>query len=381
MEHPTEKLSCESFYGALLRHGVDYFCGVPDSLLSSFGLYLQDKAPSKHDVAPNEGNAIGLAIGFYIATSKIPLVYMQNSGLGNATNPLVSLADPEVLGVPMILLVGWRGQPGTQDEPQHKKQGEITQELLRCLKLGFATLARNEQEVNDQVAQAVSESRRTKKPYVLLVEKDTFDTYIPKVKRQNAYTLTREEVIRQIAEAAGENVVIATAGKTGRELFEYREETHSGHQRDLLVVGGMGHTSSIALGVAQQQPSLKVFCIDGDGAVLMHMGALAEIGSKAPANLYHIVINNGSHESVGGQPTAGFDVDLTLIAKACGYRESYSVAELGQLKKSLNGINGGKGPIFIEVRVNNSARSNLSRPTLSPEENKKLLMSYLVERK
>lgn len=374
----VNKLDCGSFYKILTKSGIDYFCGIPDSLLSSFGFYLHAHAKGRHDIAANEGNAIGLAVGYYLATSKPPLVYMQNSGLGNAINPLASLVDPAVFGIPMILLIGWRGQPGRQDEPQHQKQGAITESLLQTLGIGYTVLSHKEGEVQVQVTRAISESKQYKRPYALLVVNETFQAYKSTAMKENSYPLKREDAIQQIIDSLAESdIVVATTGKTSRELFEYRENTQRGHNRDLLVVGGMGHASSIALGISLQVPSRRVFCIDGDGSVLMHMGALVNIGSKKPKNFYHFVINNGSHESVGGQPTNGFDVDLALIANACGYSRTHVIDKKAPLKKILNALQKLSGPLFIEVRIAKGSRTDISRPTMKPSENKESLMSYL----
>jgi phosphonopyruvate decarboxylase len=373
----STKLSPRELYRILIKNGVNYFCGVPDSSLSSFGFYLADHIAESNDIAVNEGSAVAMAIGYYLATSKLPLVYMQNSGLGNAINPLVSLADPLIMGIPMILLIGWRGQPGKEDEPQHMKQGLVTTGLLDTLDIPYVVLSHSADTVSLQVKKAAKETLDLKRPVALLVERETLGPYKKPAKPTN-YPLSREEVIGYIAESlADSGVVVATTGKTGRELFEFRENKDKNHAKDLLIVGGMGHASAIAMAIAQQKPKRKIYCIDGDGAVLMHMGFLGTIGSKKLKNFYHFVINNGSHESVGGQPTVGFDIDMPAIAKACGYAHIFSVDDRGSLDRVLSTTKKLDGPVFIEVRVNSGSRPDLTRPSIHPSENKDSFMSYL----
>jgi phosphonopyruvate decarboxylase len=373
----STKLSPGDLYRILIKNGVNYFCGVPDSSLSSFGFYIEDHATESNDIAVNEGSAVAMAIGYYLATSKLPLVYMQNSGLGNAINPLVSLADPLVMGIPMILLIGWRGQPGKKDEPQHMKQGLITTELLATLDIPYVVLSHNAATVSLQVKKTAKDALDLKRPFALLVESGTLGPYKETAKTTN-YPLSREEVIGYIAEnLAASGAIITTTGKTGRELFEFRETKDRKHEKDLLIVGGMGHASAIAMAIAQQKPERKIYCIDGDGAMLMHMGSLATIGTKKLKNFYHFVINNGSHESVGGQPTVGFDIDMPAIAKACGYVHSFSVDDRDSLDNVLSTTEKLDGPVFVEIRVSSGSRLDLTRPTIHPSENKDSVMAFL----
>jgi phosphonopyruvate decarboxylase len=368
----------EDLYKILIKNEISYFCGVPDSLLSPIGFYLEDNSKNTHDIAANEGNAIALAIGYYLATSKLPLVYMQNSGLGNATNPILSLASPLILGIPMILLIGWRGQPGKQDEPQHQAQGLMTISMLDAIGIEHVILSSNPEEASLQIGATAHKAFNTMRPYAIIVEANTIESYKKDTeKKSNSYHLSREKAIEYIADSLGESdIVVATTGKTSRELYEYRETKAQSHN-DLLIIGGMGHASSIALGVAQQKPHKKVYCVDGDGSVLMHMGSLATIGSKHLNNFYHTVINNGSHESVGGQPTVGFTIDMPKVAKACGYAHVYSVHEARSVKNILKRIKNLDGPVFIEIRVNMKSRPNLTRPAITPSQNKQTFMSFI----
>jgi len=374
----TNKLLPQDLYKIFVKNHVVYFCGVPDSILSSFGLYLEDHAGDRHDIAANEGNAIGLAIGYFLATSKLALLYMQNSGLGNAINPLVSLADSEVLGIPMILLIGWRGQPGKVDEPQHIKQGKITTILLDNLHIPYIVLSRKSDKVSEQVAKACRNALIHKRPFALLVEPNTIGSYKTAHDKHNDSRITREQAIGCIVGSLDDkDILVATTGKTARELFEYRRSKYRSHKKDLLVVGGMGHASSIAMSIAEQKLKQNVYCIDGDGALIMHMGALATIANKKLKNFNHIVINNGSHESVGGQQTVGLDIDIPAVAKACGYKFTHSVANLADLNKTLNTTKRADGPILIEVCVNKKSRPNLGRPSIKPSKNKQDFMAFL----
>src|SRR6056297_3030366 len=330
----------EKFYSWLSASQIDFFCGVPDSLLKDICAYITDHSgPGNHIIAANEGNAVALAAGYHMATQKIPLVYMQNSGMGNAMNPLLSLTDRQVYNIPLLLMIGWRGEPGVKDEPQHITQGEVTLQMLETARIPYCILSQNENEAAAQVQKAIAEVHRTKVPFAIVVRKGTFEKYSIKKHVATEFRLGREEVIQQIAEQLkGDEVIVSTTGKTSRELFECREALGQPHFSDFLTVGSMGHSSQIALGIAISKPSKKVICLDGDGAMLMHMGGLAIVGHAAPKNFIHIVINNGAHESVGGQPTAGFNIDTTSIPKACGYKSATAVSTAGDLAAVLASI-------------------------------------------
>jgi phosphonopyruvate decarboxylase len=373
-----QRLSTQELYDPLTANGVDYFCGVPDSITGPFSHFLEDHAEGKHVITANEGNAIGLAVGYHIATGKIPLVYMQNSGLSNAIDPLASLADRAVLSTPMLLLIGWRGQPGKNDEPHHTRQGEATPELLRSLEIPFDTLSRETAEATRQVNEMVKNAGDRNIPHALLIEQGSFAEYTSEVVQLGDYPMSREEAVATVVGTLDENaLVVAGIGKLSRELFEHRNKRTQSHSRDLLVVGGMGHASSIALGIAQQRPERKVFCLDGDGSTLMHLGALATIGNLSPANFYHIVFNNDSHDSVGGQSTSAPNIDLPAIARACGYKYVASHSEAGQVSSMVAGMQQAFGPAFLEVKIHPGARSDLSRPTIQPTSNKEAFMSFL----
>lgn len=369
----------EKFYDALRVEGVDLFTGVPDSLLKDFCAYVTDHSDSNHNiVAANEGTAIGIAAGHYLATSRIPLVYLQNSGIGNATNPLLSLVDDKVYSIPMILVIGWRGEPCVHDEPQHIRQGEVTIPLLEAMKIPYTILPEDDEEAITIVGKILTDCKNISKPHAIVIRKGTFSKYNLQKEATNEYPLSREEALKLVVANMGETCVsVSTTGKLSRELFELRESRGEGHDRDFLTVGSMGHSSSIALGIALEKPDNKVWCLDGDGAFIMHMGALTNIGNLKPINFVHVLFNNGAHESVGGQTTLGLDIDVISIVKACGYRNVYSVNMPEDIVATTNLAKIQEGPTFIEIKVHINSRDNLGRPTTTPIENKKALMSFL----
>ncbi len=364
----------------LLRElGSDFYTGVPDSQLKVLCDYLFDDMgiSKKHIIAANEGNCTALAAGYYLATGKIPVVYMQNSGIGNIVNPVASLLHEKVYGIPCIFIVGWRGEPGVHDEPQHVFQGEISQKLLEDIGLHVVIIdAGTTPEALKNEMDKVRDILKQGKGAAFLVRKNALSSD-RKVSYKNDYTMTRESVIGYIAAAAGTDVIVATTGKASRELFAIREKAGQGHERDFLTVGSMGHSSSVALGIALQKPDTRVWCIDGDGAALMHMGAMAVIGSQCPPNLIHIVINNEAHETVGGMPTAASGVDFTAIASGCGYPSAVSVDTYESLAAQLSVIKKGKALAFLEVKCAIGSRADLGRPTTSTRENKRAFMEYL----
>jgi len=353
---------------SLLEEGrVDFFCGVPDSLLKNFCSFITDHYSARHTITANEGGAVALASGHYLATGRMACVYMQNSGQGNAVNPLASLADPDVYSIPMVLLVGWRGEPGVHDEPQHVKQGKITLSLFETL--GIPTVVLDE-TWKDQVASACSLAHRESRPVALVVRKGLFADYSLQSKRPNLDDTPREAMIEQILREYGsEAVFVSTTGMISREVYETRARLGQDHSRDFLTVGSMGHASMIALGIAKAQPERLIVCLDGDGASLMQMGNMAIVGQSGCGNLIHIVLNNAAHDSVGGQPTVAGEVDLESIATACGY----SVASF------MPGIRcvASHQPTFIEIKVAKGARKDLGRPKEPPQANKALFMKTL----
>ena len=360
--------------------GGEFFTGVPDSLLKPLVDYLLDnyQGNEKHIIAANEGNAVAIGAGYHLATGKVPVIYMQNSGEGNAVNPIASLLHPKVYGIPELFIIGWRGEPGLKDEPQHVFQGEITLKLLEVLEIKYYVIRDNTtlQELS-QMMDTFQKLLQQGKSTALVVAKGAL--LYEKKKYANSYLMKREDILEHILAVTGDSPIISTTGKASRELFELREKNKlvddvNVHRRDFLTVGSMGHSSSIALGMALQLPEKNIWCIDGDGAILMHGGAMAVIGKAQPENLIHVVINNEAHESVGGQPTAANAVDLTAMATACGYKYAHCVADFASLDKILKEYVELKGLKFLEIKSAIGARTNLGRPSMSPSHNKKLFI-------
>lgn len=370
----------EFFIEKLRENGIDCFAGVPDSLLKNICAYITDHCDAEHNIiAANEGAAVGLAAGHYLATGQPACVYMQNSGEGNIINPLASLTDPEVYNIPVLLLIGWRGRPGVHDEPQHVKQGKVTTGLLNTMGINFDVLSKEKEKAEKQIAKAIDAVKK-KDVYALVIEKDTFEDYKLQNVEKNDLTMSREEAIQTVAAALGEkDCIVSTTGMISRELFEYRAAMNQGHERDFLTVGSMGHASQIALGIAMAKPDRKVWCFDGDGAAIMHMGSMAIVANKAPKNYVHVVFNNGAHDSVGGQPTVGLKIDLAKIAEAVGYTRTISVSLESQLAAALDALKSIDGPVLLEIKVKKGNRKDLGRPTTTPIQNKEALMSFLAK--
>lgn len=368
----------EFFIEKLRAEGVEFYAGVPDSLLKNVCAYITDHFDKEHNIiAANEGGAVALAAGYHLGSGKVGCVYMQNSGEGNAVNPLASLTDKDVYHIPLLLLIGWRGKPGVHDEPQHVKQGKITTGLLEVMGIKYEVLSKEEEEAERQIERAMGSIRDSGEAYALVVEKDTFESYALQNDEKSSYTMSREEAIQTVAASIPEDaVIVSTTGMISRELFEYRTAMGQGHERDFLTVGSMGHASQIALGIALQHPERKVYCFDGDGASIMHMGNMAIVGSRRPKNFVHVVFNNGAHDSVGGQPTVGYDIDLVEIAKAVHYERAVRVCGAEELKAALDGLLD-EGLQLIEVRVKKGNRKDLGRPTTTPIQNKEALMAFL----
>ncbi len=361
--------------------GADFYTGVPDSQLKALCNYLMDTYgidPQHHIIAANEGSCTALAAGYHLATGRVPVVYMQNSGEGNIINPAASLLSDRVYAIPMLFIVGWRGEPGVHDEPQHIYQGAVTLKLLEDMDI--RTFVIGKETTEDELAAAMDDFRgvfAAGKQAAFVVRKGAL-TDAPAVTYRNAHRMRREEIIQHIVRAAGEDPIVSTTGKASRELFETRTANGQSHKYDFLTVGSMGHSSSIALGIALQKPSQRIWCVDGDGAVLMHMGAMAVIGANKPKNLVHVVINNGAHETVGGMPTVAAQIDLVGIAKACGYPHAVCVDSFAELDRALGEAKGRHALSLIEVKCAIGARDDLGRPTATALENKQNFMAYLA---
>ena len=367
------------FYNHLYTNKIRFFSGVPDSLLKEFCLCIDDNiSKGDHIITANEGNAVGLASGYFLATSSIPLVYMQNSGLGNAINPLLSLCDQEVYSVPMLLLIGWRGEPGVKDEPQHIKQGAIQTDLLSTLDIPYEIISKNASNYKEKINKLIQIAKKRSRPTALVIKKGTFEKYGKNISNFENTKMKREDVLNIILKNVNEDdIIISTTGKTSREIFEIRKHNNQTHEKDFLTVGSMGHCSSIALGIALKKPNRKVICIDGDGSMLMHLGSLTSITDLKPTNFYHILLNNEAHESVGGQSTAAKNLNIADIANTLGYNKSLNIDKKEELSSSLSNFLSETGPVFLEIKITVGSRDNLGRPDIAPEKNKIDFMEYL----
>ena len=362
--------------------GSDFYTGVPDSQLKALCNYLMATYgidQKHHIIAANEGNCTALAAGYHLATRKVPVVYMQNSGEGNIINPVASLLNDKVYAIPMVFIVGWRGEPGVHDEPQHIYQGEVTVKLLEDMNI--KTFVIGKETSDEEVKSVMSDFKKvleSGKQVAFVIRKGAL-AYDGKVEYKNENTMVREDIIKHIIKVTGEDPIISTTGKASRELFEARVANGQSHKYDFLTVGSMGHSSSIALGVALNKPDKKIWCIDGDGAVLMHMGSMAVLGANAPKNLVHIVINNGAHETVGGMPTVASKIDVVAVAKACGYSNAICVDSFEKLDEELKSAKTRNELSLIEVKCSIGAREDLGRPTTTAIENKENFMEFLKE--
>ncbi len=360
--------------------GVAFYTGVPDSQLRALCDTLMSRygIGEKHVIAANEGAAVGLAAGHYLATGNPAVVYMQNSGIGNAVNPICSLVNDKVYAIPVLFIVGWRGEPGVHDEPQHIYQGEITRELLDCL--GVQNYVISKDTTAEELAEYFSKIKdefALGHQCALVVRKGALESD-EKLKYANDYPLSREEVVKLFVGHTDEHdIIVSTTGKLSRELFEAREACGQGHEKDFLTVGSMGHSSMIAMGIAREKKERRVFCLDGDGAALMHMGSLAVAGSAQLENFVHVLFNNGAHETVGGMPTVSEKIDYLEIAKACGYENIYTAGTEEEVISLFEKIAQAKGSVFAEVKTNLLSRADLGRPTTTPVQNKQAFMEFL----
>ena len=370
-------MKVEDFVSVL---NCDFYTGVPDSQIKALCNYLMNTYgidEKHHVIAANEGNCTALAAGYHLSTGKWPVIYMQNSGEGNIINPVASLLNDKVYAIPAIFVIGWRGEPGVHDEPQHVYQGEITCKLLDLMDIKNFTISKSTTiEELEKTMHEYEELLKVGKQVAFVIKKGAL-TYDGEIQYKNDYGMLREEIIEHIVNVTGEDPIISTTGKTSRELFEIREKNNQSHKHDFLTVGSMGHTSSIALGVAINKSDEKIWCIDGDGSVLMHMGAMAVVGSVNPKNLIHIVINNEAHETVGGMPTVANNIDLVSIAKSCEYSYAVSVDNLNDLDNEINHVKNLNNLSLIEIKSSIGAREDLGRPTTTAIKNKENFMNFI----
>lgn len=363
-------IDTKEFYDCLVSNNMDFFTGVPDSLLANICACIKENSPADRNIiAANEGNAVGIACGYHIATGRLGVVYMQNSGEGNAVNPLLSIADEDVYSIPLLLMIGWRGEPGTKDEPQHKKQGKVTLALLKAMGIEYEIL---QDDYKPQIDRAVKFMRENSKPFAIVVRKGIFSPYKAAVEKTD-YPLSREAALEYVLDCIpSEDFIVSTTGKTSREIFEIREARGQSHSGDFLTVGGMGHTSSIALGMSLGTDR-NVYCIDGDGSFIMHMGSFAINADKAGANFKYILNNNGAHESVGGQPTVGLKIDVPAVLKAVGFQHIMTATTPEEIAAGMEQLAKVKLGALI-LYTHQGSRDDLGRPTVSPVDNKKAMM-------
>ena len=366
-------------FNILQNHQVNCFCGVPDSLLKNLCAYITDHTDNnQHTITANEGNAIALAAGHYLATNKPALVYMQNSGIGNCINPLLSLMDKEVYNIPVLMFIGWRGEPGKKDEPQHIKQGQVTDRLLEAMDIKYSVLADNYDDALKQFKEAFAYMKETNCPYAFMIKKGTFEDYSLVNKKENNYELKREEAIEIVLNnLSSKEIIVSTTGMISRELYELREKKGQSHRQDFLTVGSMGHSSSIALGIALEKKNRNILCFDGDGSLLMHQGSLTVNATKDLHNFKHIIFNNEAHDSVGGQPTAIYKELISQVALSCGYTKAYSVSTKKDLENIIPEFLNAKSTCLLEIKVQRGARPDLGRPKEKPVENKALFMEHV----
>lgn len=372
-------MKAREFLESINKRGIQKIAGVPDSTLKQFCDELQFQGEVfSHDVTANEGAAVGIAVGSYLGSGRPACVYMQNSGLGNIVNPLTSLANIDVYGIPMLFVIGWRGEPGVKDEPQHVFQGKITCEMLEVLQVPYTVI--DEQTTLEELEQILDkawDAFAKNIQYAIVVKKGTFAKDREHI-WENGFALNREEALGTILESIPSDAcIVSTTGKISRELYEQSDARKGNHDNLFMSVGGMGHASMIALGVAGEQKDRKVICVDGDGATLMHMGSLAFVASQAPENLYHVVINNQAHESVGAMPTGCMNIPIAEVARTVGYKYTTRITTMEQLQEIQNVIETKQGPCLFEVMVGLDSRADLGRPKESARENKESFMKYL----
>lgn len=374
-------MDIRTYIRKLKELGIETITGVPDSTLQVFCGFIgeEDSFPC-HITAANEGAAIGIAIGEYLATGKPACVYMQNSGLGNTVNPLTSLTHTDVYGIPVLLMVGWRGEPGTKDEPQHKYMGKITPDLLEVLGIRYSVITGDTTEEElEKAFRNAKEDLLKNRQYALVIRKGAFRR-TDEAGYKNDFILGREEAVSEIAGWLEErDLVVSTTGKISREMYEQSDRKIGDHRQTFLTVGGMGHANMIACQIAKRLPERRIICLDGDGALLMHMGNMAVVGEQNPGNLVHICLNNRAHESVGGMPTGAPGLKFCEMAEAAGYRKVFCVKDKEGLREKLSNIRGEQTLTFLEIMVSLGAREDLGRPKETAEENKKSFMKKIAD--
>ncbi|MBY8989908.1 MAG: phosphonopyruvate decarboxylase [Candidatus Lokiarchaeota archaeon] len=375
-------ISCRDFINTLNKYEFTFFTGIPDSTFKEFMKFLsENKSINLNNIiACNECEAIALATGYHLSTNKIGIVYLQNSGLGKAVNPITSLCDPEVYSIPILLMIGWRGEPGKNDAPQHKKMGMVTLPLLDTLQIPYVILDPSLESIDRELIKAKSYLTKHKGPYAFVFRRNFFEEYKINKDSSNNYSLTTTDVINLIMENLDNTeVIISTTGYISRILYGYRVSRMLDHNKSFYNVGSMGCASSIGLGIALQKPNRRIIIFDGDGAVIMQMGAFTTIGKNSPSNFVHVIFDNEAHESTGGQPTNSPKIDFSAIAKACNYKSVFLIQSRKELLNCMDYIKNGKGPILIHIKINLSQNKDLKRPEKLLKEYREEFMQNLIK--
>ena len=343
------------------KNNITFCTGVPDSLLKPFLKNIKKVGKFKHIQAVNEGNAVSLAAGWQTVSNKVPLVYMQNSGLGNAINPLISLTHSKVYSIPLVLLIGWRGEPNKHDEPQHIEMGKITLDILKLLNI--KTIILGKKFSSHKVNELINYSIKNKKVVAFLVKKEFFNNEGIKEKNNlNSNNILRYNFLETLVDEIEINTrIISSTGYTSRELDEIRKRKINSKGKDFYMVGAMGHTSIFSLGVAEATKK-KIICIDGDGSMLMHFGSLFTIGQMKKTNLKYILLNNNCHESVGSQKTNINNVNINIISKGLGFQNYTKISNKKNMRILTKKFLNSKKSNFLEVRIKNISIENLGRP-------------------
>lgn len=369
-------MSPQALIDLLLKHQHTFITGVPDSVFKDFIIAANQDDRFEHVITNNEGESCSLAAGYHLATNKVPMVYLQNSGLGNAINPLTSLLDQYIYEIPCLLFVGWRAVPGEKDEPQHKRMGEITPDLLTLLGIPHAIFDPDLAAMENIFEQAQQHFKAHRSPFAILFPRKAIVAEKAAATEVPEDALLRERLLEVMVERSrDDDVFVTTTGKTSRELYEIRERLGQDHSHDFLTVGSMGCAATIALGIAMQRPDKRIILVDGDGACLMRMEALATIGYVQPNNLIHVLVDNNAYESTGSQQTLSSYIDIPMIAKACRYRDSVVVDDLESFKKAFDDFD--QGPVMLWVKSFPYSRPDLGRPKTTPLENKEAFMEQL----
>ena len=353
-------IKIESLINILKKNNSDFFTGVPDSILKEFSYFLQSKKKVKHIIAVNEGAAVSIGIGHYLSSNKIPIIYMQNSGLSNALNPLISIAHKKVYSIPLILIIGWRGSPKIKDEPQHNVKGQITEQILKLLNIKY-TIIRSKKDII-KFDKQIKKAKKDNSTVACLIEQGTLEKKTKKNIKKDFYKLDKEFFLKTLLENINDkSKIISSTGYNSRELMYLRNKYKFKKSKNFYMVGGMGHTSSVALGYSLFNKN-KTICIDGDGSFLMHLGSIKTAGTFAKKNFKYILLNNNSHDSVGGQCTYSEKINFEKLSKSLGFKKFYTIYNKKNIKEKIKSFLKVNSASFLEVKISNSKIKNLPRP-------------------